>query len=225
MRIKNIEISKIIRSKRKTIALKIGSGALLTVYAPQYVSDDYILRLVQKKKAWIYEKQNLIVRKIHGTPPKEYINGEGFWYLGKQYKLRFINHGDGVKFRNRFLIPKKEGQSARSLLIGWYKNKSLQKVNQRLPRYTAKLSVKPVSVKITNAYKRWGSCSAKGALNFSWRLSMLPLVVIDYIIIHELCHLEVKNHSHKFWNKVYSIMADYQKHKLWLKRNEHLFYV
>lgn len=225
MKIQNIKINKIVRSKRKTIALKIGSGALLTVYAPQHVTDNYILWLVQKKKQWIYEKRSVIIRKIHNTPPKEYVNGEGFWYLGKQYKLEFVNNGQGVKFNNKFLIPKKQKRDSKPLLINWYKDRSLKKATERLAKYSAKLGSKPHLIKITNANQRWGSCSDKGTLNFSWRLSMLPLIAIDYIIVHELCHLEVKNHSKKFWNKVYSLMSDHQKRKSWLKKNEHLFYV
>jgi len=77
-------------------------------------------------------------------------------------------------------------------------------------------------IKITNALKTWGSCSHQGNLNFTWRLIMAPLNVVDYVVVHELIHLDEKNHSRTFWEKVEILMPGYKEHKEWLKKNGHI---
>jgi predicted metal-dependent hydrolase len=79
--------------------------------------------------------------------------------------------------------------------------------------------LKPVAIKITEARKRWGSCGSKGTLNFSWRLIMAPMEVIDYVIVHELAHIGQLNHSPTYWRKVAEILPDYKKREKWLKEN------
>ena len=77
-------------------------------------------------------------------------------------------------------------------------------------------------MKITDARTRWGSCSTRGSLNFSWRLVMAPPAVIDYVILHELAHLKIHNHSSNFWSRVAQLVPDYREHKKWLEQNGHL---
>ncbi|MBI4687875.1 MAG: M48 family metallopeptidase [Nitrospirae bacterium] len=95
-------------------------------------------------------------------------------------------------------------------------------MSERVSWYSSLSGLKYNRVKISDAQKRWGSCSAKGNLNFSWRLIMSPIRVIDYVVIHELAHLEERNHSKKCWNKVKIMLPDYEQYKEWLKENKHL---
>ena len=112
--------------------------------------------------------------------------------------------------------------SARFAFINWYKNAAREKIRQRLDWYSEASGLKYNRVNITSAMRRWGSCSGKAYLSFSWRLIMAPLKVIDYVVVHELAHIEVKNHSKNFWSKVRTIMPDYEHAKSWLRHNEFL---
>jgi predicted metal-dependent hydrolase len=85
--------------------------------------------------------------------------------------------------------------------------------------YAAQHGFQPGRIRITSARTRWGSCSSKGTLSFTWRLVMAPLEVVDYVVIHELAHLRVKNHSQVFWDSVAALMPDYKRHVTWLKKN------
>ena len=99
------------------------------------------------------------------------------------------------------------------------KDEARKKIADRCEWISNITGYKPVSVKISNAKKRWGSCSHMGDLNLSWHLILAPMEIIDYVIVHELVHLEVKNHSKYFWNKVRTIMPDYDDRRHWLKQN------
>jgi hypothetical protein len=92
---------------------------------------------------------------------------------------------------------------------------------ERVAYYSRQLSLFQEGIKITSAHYRYGSCSSKNRLSFTWRLVMAPLAVIDYIIIHELIHIKVKNHSKAFWDSVGTVMPDFRTHKRWLKENGH----
>ncbi|MDO9303429.1 MAG: M48 family metallopeptidase, partial [Anaerolineales bacterium] len=101
----------------------------------------------------------------------------------------------------------------------WYKERALEIISERVKQYSQQYNFAPKQVKISSAKTRWGSCSPNGALNFTWRLVMAPLAVIDYVVAHELVHLRVKDHSSKFWKTVESIYPDYKKQRKWLREN------
>jgi hypothetical protein len=97
-----------------------------------------------------------------------------------------------------------------------------EKISERVEWYAKMRGFKYNKINITNAQRKWGSCSYLGNLNFPWRLVMAPLSVIDYVVAHELVHLEDKSHSKSFWTKVKMLLSDYEKSKDWLKKNGYL---
>ena len=127
-----------------------------------------------------------------------------------------------MKLENEFLLSKEYLPIAKEIFVNWYKERAHEKISERVRMYSSMRGFSYNKINITNAKKRWASCSHKRNLNFSWRLIMAPLPVIDYVVVHELVHLEEKNHSKNFWNKVKMLIPDYQKHKEWLKKNGHL---
>ena len=219
---KDIEIDKIIRSKRRTFTLEIKSDARLIVRAPEHASYESIQKIVYKKRSWISKKQKLAEEKYKKVYPKEFVNGEGFLYLGDTYKLCIIDKTDAslTLNTNGFVLAREHVEDAKEVFKKWYRKEARKKISERVAGYSALSGIRYNKVNITNAQKRWGSCSAKGNLNFSWRLIMAPLKVIDYVVVHELAHIEEKNHSKKFWGKVKIMLPDYEKHKNWLKENE-----
>jgi len=219
-----VEIDKIIRTKRKTIALQITDDGTLIVKAPFGVSEQTIKNVVIKHKDWIERKKKDILSRDPKFAEKEFVNGEGFLYLGKYYKLNIVNKQDTpLLFNNNyFYLLRDYLPVARDLFIDWYKEKAYEKISERVEWYAKKRGFVYNKINITSANQRWGSCSSKGNLNFSWRLIMAPLPVIDYVVVHELVHLEERNHAKSFWSKVKMLMPEYEKHRDWLKRNGYL---
>lgn len=218
-----VKIDKIIRSRRKTIALQLTDEATLIVRAPFEVSEEIINKVVNKHMNWIEKKQNEVLSRDPKFVKKEFVNGEGFFYLGKSYKLNLIDSQDiPLRFDNGFFLLKDYKSIARELFINWYKERAYEKISERINLYAQKRGFLFNKIHITDAKKRWGSCSHKGNLNFSWRLIMAPLPVIDYVVVHELVHLEEKNHSKSFWTKVKMLIPDYKDKRDWLKNNGYL---
>ncbi|ABB16136.1 M48 family metallopeptidase [Carboxydothermus hydrogenoformans] len=216
----DIKIEKIIRTKRKTIALEVTDNATLIVRAPYRVSESTIQAVIRKHYNWIIKKKKEVEARDPKVRAKEFVNGEGFLYLGKYYKLQIVEDQiEPLKFANAFYLSKKALPHAKKVFTEWYKKAALEKITERVQFYAKMGGYKYSRINITSAQRRWGSCSSKGNLNFSWRLIMAPLPVIDYVVVHELVHLEEKNHGKVFWTKVKILMPDYQKHEKWLKEN------
>jgi len=226
-KIMQIEIEKIIRTNRKTIALQITDNASLIVRAPYNVTEETIKNVIIKHLDWIEKRKKDLLTRDPKFVKKEFVNGEGFLYLGKSYKLKIIkNQEKPLIFQDDYFFLSKEYRAiARELFIDWYKKKAYEKISERVEWYAQKRGFIYNKINITDANKSWASCSAKGNLNFSWRLIMAPLPVIDYVVVHELVHLKEKNHAKTFWNKVKMLMPDYEKYEEWLKRNGYLFHL
>jgi hypothetical protein len=218
-----IKISEIIRTKRRTIALQVCPDAALIIRAPFKASDNYINRLVERKRRWITRRQEAVKQQNRLIKDKEFVSGEGFMYLGETYKL----YVEGAQcaplvFDNAFHLAGDYQARGRQAFIKWYKEQARYKIPERASLYLSKTGLQCNKIGITNARGRWGSCSRNGNLNFTWRLIMAPLPVIDYVAAHEVAHLEHKNHSREFWNKVMALAPNYKQHRKWLRENEHL---
>lgn len=212
-----IKPDKIIRSKRRSIALVVTSDATLVVRAPLFIPLNLIQSFVDSKNIWIRERVEEMQRRPK-ISKKEFVSGEGFLFLGKSYKLE-LSGGNNIELKENLLFPKSLLPIAQEELIKWYKKKALEKITERIVWYTKTMGLNYNKIKVTSAQKRWGSCSAKGNLNFGWRLIMAPLQVIDYVVVHELSHIDEKNHSKKFWNKVKVTLPNYTESKKWLVEN------
>ena len=219
----DIDIEQIVRTKRKTIALQLTDDATLIVRAPFDVSHETIMKVIVRHKKWIEKKKKYLEARDPKYSPREFVNGEGFLYLGRYYRLNIVNSQEvPLKFEDGFYLSKEALPQARELFINWYKKMAYSKISERVQWYAKKGGFKYNKVNITNAKKRWGSCSVKRNLNFSWRIIMAPLRVLDYVVIHELAHLQEKNHTKAFWNKVKILMPDYKQQDNWLKKNGYL---
>ncbi len=220
-----IVIDKIIRTKRKTISLIIGQDAKLVVRAPLRTPNKLIENFVQEKSLWIRQKIDEMEEQPKALK-REFVNGEGFLYLGRYYTLQILeNSTRDIELRDKLYISRRILPHIRHHLKDWYKTEAKKKIIERCARYSNITGYTPLSIKISNAERRWGSCTSKGTLNFSWRLIMAPQEIIDYVIVHEMVHIKQPNHSKIFWIKVRSIMPDYEKRKKWLKENDRLLVI
>jgi predicted metal-dependent hydrolase len=218
-----MQIDQIIRTKRKTIALIVHRDGTLLVRAPLRASTRQIQELVEKKAGWILSKQELVKTIYPKTRPKEYQNGEEFLYLGKSYPLEIV---DGSKLPvfldDHFVLDKKKLPNAEMTMTRWYKEQAKQVAAVRASQYAGQWKFNFGQIKITSARTRWGSCSGRGTLSFTWRLVMAPLPVIDYVVVHELVHLIHKNHRREFWGQVETILPNYKQSIQWLELNGHM---
>ena len=218
----DITIPKIIRSKRRTIVLQVCPDATLLIRAPFRVSDTYINRFVESKRNWIARKQEFVQQQVRSAQDKEFVPGEEFLYLGQAYKLYVepIQRAPLV-FNKAFHLAQKRQGRAEQEFIKWYRQQARTIITGRVNLCSTQAGLRYQRIKISGARRRWGSCSRSNNLNFSWRLVMAPLEVIDYVVAHEVAHLEHKNHSRRFWDKVAGLDPDYKQRRKWLKENGH----
>ena len=215
-----MKIDQLIRSKRRTIALIIDQDGKLIVRAPLRASMKQIESLVAQKAGWIQSKQAQARTTTARLTPKEYTNGEEFLYLGKPYRLAIVDDAKSpLRLADRFYLSRSRLPQAERLFKAWYIAQARSAIAERVQLYAERYGFEYRQVKITHARTRWGSCSARGSLSFSWRLVMAPMAAIDYVVVHELVHLGEKNHSRRFWAKVEAILPDYKQQVRWLKAN------
>ena len=195
----------------------IGRDGSLTVRAPMRASQAVIDTFVQEQTAWMLRKREAI-KRIVDIPAKQYVDGETFPFLGSPYDLKLVKpQRPALKFENGFRLSKTAQKRGRQVFTHWYKERALEIISARVDEYARGYDFSPKQVKITSAKKRWGSCSPNGTLSFTWRLVLAPLDVVDYVVVHELAHLRVRNHSQKFWKVVESILPEYKNQRKWLK--------
>jgi len=227
---------KIKRGKRKkTLAINITPAAQVIVLAPEFLSREEIGKIVRKKARWILKKQEFFKALEVLYPKKEFVSGEQILYLGHKYRLKVKESekqcsGEPELVGRRIYIsvaknlnPESREKTIKDTLINWYFSKAEQIIKSRVNRYSKILNVKPKDIKIKNQKKRWGSCSSNGILRFNWRVAIAPISIIDYIVVHELSHLKIKNHSPDFWRFVSLALPDYQERRNWLKNNTAMF--
>lgn len=218
-----IQIDQIIRSKRKTLSLEVRKDGKLLVRAPFFVPRSQIKSFVSSKEGWIRKKQALVANQFREAPPKRYISGEKFWYLGNEYLLELVNgQEEALAFRDKFYLAEEFQVNGKLVFENWYKKKAAEKIVPQVKLRANQNGFSYTRVRITSAKTRWGSCGPKGSLNFTWRLVMAPMEVIDYVVVHELVHLKIRNHSKAYWHEVGKVMPEFKKYKIWLKENGHL---
>lgn len=214
-----IQIDKLVRAKRRTIALIVERDGSLTVRAPKRAALADIEQFIQQKSSWIERSREKI--KAIGLPiKKQFIDGEKFLFLGNTYELRLVDsHHPALAFDDGFTLSTAARAQGEKFFIDWYKKQAAQIFPERVLYHARLHGFSPKQIKINSAKTRWGSCGSNGNINFTWRLVMAPLDVIDYVVVHELAHLRVRNHSLQFWKLVAAIDVNYKKKRQWLREN------
>lgn len=220
------------RSRRKTVGIQVIENGEVRVSAPLNISDNHLREIIKKKISWIVRKQEE-VRSLYKEAciEKEFVDGETFSYLGKKYTLRIrkgslpqrvtLDGTDIVVLIGEDKTLTTGDEYIRRILRDFYINQFVDVTRTRMDFFAHQIGVCPRKVTIREQKTRWGSCSSKGNINLNWRLIMAPMEAIDYVIVHELCHMKEMNHSQNFWNLVESILPDFDESRKWLKANGH----
>jgi predicted metal-dependent hydrolase len=207
------------RSSRKTVALIVNSEAELIVRAPLNVRENEIKNIVTKKQKWIEEKRYKILSFEEKYNRLSYQTGESVLYLGNPYTIIQSSIND-IKIDGTFIyVPNIE---SKTILQYWLKNECIKILEQRAKYYGSLIGAVYNAICLSNAQKRWGSCSPKNNLHFSWKIIMCPITVIDYVIVHELSHIEFRNHNKAFWTRIKTIIPNYKECQEWLDLNRKL---
>ncbi|MFT6909381.1 MAG: putative metal-dependent hydrolase [Oleiphilaceae bacterium] len=216
--------AKVIRtSRRKTAQVRVDEGKV-SILVPDDLSDSRVDEILTKKTQWIRGKMYLHGQAL-SVQPKEYVSGESFSYLGRNYRLKVLKGSEQpMKLLNgRLQVTLPTGsnspQSVREALIDWYSSHAEAKIQEKAARYTSVIGVKPTSVGIRDFKSRWGSCHLSGDILYNWKIVIAPNRIVDYVVVHELCHLKQHDHSDKFWKLVSQVIPDYAECKEWLRVN------
>ncbi len=197
------------------------------VSAPYFTPLTEIDNFIRSKTDWIKKAIARQQQEKKEIGEKQYRGGEAFYYQGKKYPLEIIEVRDFqpcLVFSGRRFYLNSPGtkETGEKLFAFWYKARAKEYLTARVEHFSRIFGCPKTAVKITSARNRWGSCGAENNISFSFRLMMAPPDVIDYVVIHELMHIQQKNHSTKFWTLVARSMPEYKIHRRWLKDNGHL---
>ena len=216
----------VIRTKRRTIAIHIDPLKGVLVRAPKRGHTSEIRKFLLKKAPWILKKLELARRQAAEIPRHNFMAGDIFLFRGEEYSLTFETaKKNGVDIAGHYIViglkPETPREKVPDMLKKWYIAQARKTFNERVTVFSPDIGAKPVRIAIRGQSKRWGSCSAKGNLNFNWKLVMAPPSILDYVVAHELCHLKHPNHQSEFWKLLGAIMPDYASRRDWLKQNGH----
>lgn len=211
------------RSRRRTtVGITIDRDGSLIIRAPTDCPWGEIERVAREKRVWIYaklaEKERL--QAVQPATRKEYVSGEGFYYLGRSYRLLLVEPDDDVSplrlYQGRFLLRNDEQARGRQHFIDWYTEHARVWIEGRLERFVHRVDVAPAGVQVRDLGYRWGSCSPNRTVRFHWRVILLPPRIVDYLLVHELAHLHEPHHGDAFWQRVGRTLPGYEERKRWL---------
>ena len=212
------------------MGISVERDGSIMVTAPHKAELIDIEKFVSEKRIWIYQKFAQKKALNREKPKREFVNGQGFLYLGKSYRLKLINYA-GIKtgrsskaaplrlWHGYFELVETEKANARNHFISWYRKQIKKQLKERIPRYDKRIGVKVKEIRILDLGHRWASCGKNGSINFNWRSVMAPVWVFDYILVHEMVHMIERPHSKEFWGLVSRVMPDYGEHIRWLSEN------
>ena len=208
---------------RTSIGIYIDPYGKMEVQAPKGTPDEHVLSLLEEKWDWIQQRMQEIRDRSLGPKEKNYNNGESFLYLGNAYPIHISQDPDitqdyavfeaGILHIN---VKELEDENIKQALKRFYYQQCKALVERSIQAHQSHFKVKPRSIRITDSKKTWGTCDSRQQLTFNWRLAMAPPGVIDYVVVHEMCHMVHLNHDRSFWRLVGKIIPDYEQRENWL---------
>jgi predicted metal-dependent hydrolase len=212
---------RIIRSHRRSLALQVLPNAEILVKAPYWMPDGMIQRFLLDNHAWI-EKRILQKQQVKTLSDK--MTGDKILYLGNLLGVKVGNYSTISLDKDHILFPEVLQFRLKKELSRWYIQQAKATITRLVERLAQEMDVEYKSISFSDTKSRWGSCSHDNHLQFNWRLVMAPLLVVQYVIIHELAHITEKNHSMDFWRRVGKFNPSYRQNRKWLKEHGDLLF-
>lgn len=206
------------------VLLEIRRDAGLTVVIPKLYSIERLHSLLREKEQWILDNVVACDKVASPSARKEIRVGDIVPYLGKEFKILTKQNNGKTNWvtlgRNSLIISLTCANTKLNVLLEqWYRTQAAKLIKEKVEKWNAKLDVSHNRITIRGQKTRWGSCSHKGNISFNWKLIMTPESVIDYVVIHELTHLRVMNHSKWFWQLVAQRCPGWKERRKWLKKH------
>lgn len=216
------------KPRRKTATITVSTDNRVTVSVPSYVTDGYVREILRRKAAWIQGRIEANLARLEHCKPKRFESGEEHRYRGVPLLL-IVEEGAPCRprleeGRLRIRAPsglssESRGESVKAQLVAWYRERAMEELKGRVRFYEARLGVRAAEIRVKSLKSRWGSCSSRGSISFNWQLILAPDEIMDYVIVHELCHLVHLNHSPDFWKLVESVVPDCRQRRQWLRKS------
>jgi predicted metal-dependent hydrolase len=203
------------RSDRaRRVRVRVDEQTGVEVVLPRRSAEREAAAAIRQLRPWIERR----IAELEQTRAAVAARGATVPYLGETLALvaepgRTRVHRSG----ERLLVP--SGEESRAALERWYRRRAHAEIAPRLDAATAQAGTSYSRLTIRGQRTRWASCSTNGGMSFNWRLLLAPAPVLDYVVWHEVCHLEVMDHSARFWNLLASRWPDYAAHQAWLRRH------
>ena len=207
-------VKVIYRARTKSAEITI-EDEVVNVIVPNSLTETQIRRLITKRLAWI--KKTLVAQAKTGKPKVvEYVNGESFPYLGKNYRLKIVKGEElAAKLKSGYLwVTASNTEGIKEAIKQWYFKLAEKRLIEKTDRFSKILGVSPRSVSIKDFKTKWGSCSKDGDIAYNWKIIMTSNNLVDYVVIHELCHLKELNHSARFWKLLDRHKPDWRECKV-----------
>jgi predicted metal-dependent hydrolase len=209
--------------KRTSMSISIDLYGNVEVQAPKGISDEHVIQSIEEKWDWIQQKRKEMKDRTLGSKVKTYDHGESFLYLGREYPIQISqdttieqDHAVFAEEKLHIFVKQLEDEKIRQALKRFYYQQCKMLVERSIKSYQSNFKSKPRSIRITDNKTNWGTCDSKQQLTFNWKLAMAPQQVIDYVVVHEMCHMVHLNHDRSFWRLVGKILPDYKQQENWL---------
>jgi predicted metal-dependent hydrolase len=208
-------------SARKTLAIDVNPDLSVVVTAPKDATDAAVEEKMQKRASWIIQQQRFFENYLPGIPPRRYVSGESHRYLGRQYRLRVHEGSDeAVKMArgqiNVYLTDSSKKSRIKTLVVRWFRQRAEIIFQERFDEMVAKASrhgIDSDNFEIRRMKNRWGSCTKEGRILLNPDLIIAPKLCIEYVIVHELCHLKEHNHGPAFYRLLLALMPDWEQRR------------
>lgn len=206
-------------ARRKTVAIAVEPRGAVVVTAPRGTPESRISEVVRSRARWILGRVKATSDLPPALPAREFVNGETFVYLGRQYRLRLLRGGPAGPLalragRLELALPgglEREDRAgyAKAALLDWYRRRATEKLPRIAAAWAPRVGVEPTKIVIREQQKRWASCDRHGVLRLNWRIIQAPMSLIEYVVAHELVHLRHPDHTREFWAALGRVMPDY----------------
>ncbi len=209
----------LIRSARRTIALQVERDGSVVVRAPRPMAKRDIDAFLARKADWLAQALAKVKAQAAQRPVLAVADGASLLWLGGELVLKLEARREAKRAGEVLLLP---GDAPEKALEAWARREARSWLAGRLRLFSTRMGVSPRGLKITGARTRWGSCTGRDSLNFTWRLMLCPPELIDYVVVHELAHIRQKNHSPAFWAEVEALLPDWRERRAALNGRQYI---
>jgi predicted metal-dependent hydrolase len=213
----------LIFKKRTTMGIYIDLYGNIEVQVPKGTEEELVFQLLEEKWDLIHQRTKEMKERFNGHKERVYDEGGSFLYLGNPISILISQDTDFKKDKVvlegdklHIYVKDHDEERIKKALKRFFYQQCKALVERRIQYYQSSFKVKPRSIRISDNKSNWGTCDSMRQLTFNWKLAMAPLEVIDYVVVHEMCHMVHLNHDRSFWRLVGKILPDYEQRENWL---------